>query len=592
MSLTEEEAAKIILIRSVEECDPRAFSEELRTHAFVAAKQAQPGLDSVKRYAAYLFERLSPAYQSIPHLVNVPTPWTVPICGTALILGFGTNLLGPAETLHVVRNPVFIVVAWNLLVYIALLAVLIAGVGNLRSSLHEGRAPAAPNPSHSRSVLRYLLPGIWQFFHRMVFGFHEQKNLAQVTRRFSYHWFSAAGALVVARWRRLLHLAALSLAAGAVAGMYFRGLFQGYRVIWASTFITDLQSVSTFIAVVFGPSLWLSKFLGLGLESEISVARLLTVAGDDADAWIHLFAITVAIAIFIPRFLLAYWQSRKINRMSNGIALPLDNYYGEVIEGPVRSMIEREVETEVKKLSAEIAKFVASSLYRERIVPKLRSFREQGGKIADLKRDLTATTEAFLPQLQSYIAVAAIPELQKSLSQRIGELLKSIGTSFVDIKDPQGVLDGLRMTSTDPSEINITHEFSRAVGLSVGTSIALAVATVGGGLGQELGLAIIATVLGTTGPIGFVIGLIAGTMLAAGAWWWGREKITEAVESATLPGAVVRTALWPSRFERLIDEGRQKCENTVRAEVDEKLLAMAPKITTEILIRVRLLWQG
>ena len=75
-----------------------------------------------------------------------------------------------------------------------------------------------------------------------------------------------------------------AVAAGAVAGMYFRGLFQGYRVIWASTFITDLQSVSTFIAVVFGPSLWLSNFLGLGLESEISVARLLTVAGDDADA--------------------------------------------------------------------------------------------------------------------------------------------------------------------------------------------------------------------------------------------------------------------------------------------------------------------
>jgi membrane protein implicated in regulation of membrane protease activity len=140
--------------------------------------------------------------------------------------------------------------------------------------------------------------------------------------------------------------------------------------------------------------------------------------------------------------------------------------------------------------------------------------------------------------------------------------------------------------------LNLSNDFSRAIGLSVGTSIALVVAAVGGGIGQELGIAVIATVLSTSGPIGFLIGLIAGAVIAAGAWWLGKEKITESIENISLPGAVVRTALWPSRFQRLVDEARQKCQDSVRAKVDEKLTTVVPKITTEILIRVRSLWQA
>jgi hypothetical protein len=81
-------------------------------------------------------------------------------------------------------------------------------------------------------------------------------------------------------------------------------------------------------------------------------------------------------------------------------------------------------------------------------------------------------------------------------------------------------------------------------------------------------------------------------VVAAGAWWLGKEKIAEAVETIHLPAAVVRTALWESRFQRLADDGRKKCEDSVRVEVDERLKALQPRITTEILSRVRSLWQG
>jgi hypothetical protein len=606
MALTEDVAAKIVLIRSIEECDPRAFSEELRAQAFIVAQGAEPGLSSIERYAARLFEHLSAWYQSILQLAKIPAPWTLPVCFVAFLLGLATNLLGPAQHIHVIRNPIFILIAWNLLVFLALFGLFLrrkiktAQLPNV--SRGQNSLPAAENVQALRSssrnnqykapwVVKYLLPGAWHFFHRMIFAVHEQKNLAQIMRRFSHHWLSVAGALVVARWRRLLHLGSVFVATGAVAGMYFRGLFQGYRVVWDSTFIVEQESVATFIRVLFGPSLWISNLFGLGLANEISVARLLTPEGDEADGWIHLFAISVLVAVIVPRLALAAWQSSRIDRLSRNIGLPLDRYYGEVIEGPIRLLIEKEVAAQAQTFSAKVAGFVASKLYDEQIVPKLISFRERGGRIADLKSELTSTTVAFLPKIQSFITDTAIPELQLALSQRLGEVLKSIGTSFIDVKDPQIAFEELSIFAAGRTELKISNEFSRAIAFSVGTSIALAIATVGGGIGEQLGIAIIATVLGTTGPIGFLIGLVAGAVIAAGAWWFGKEKITETVEHVLLPGAVVRTALWQSRFQRLLAEAREQCEESVRAKVDENLQTLIPQITNEILLRLRRLRQ-
>lgn len=601
MALTEDAAAKIVLIRSIEECDPRAFSEELRAQAFVAAQDAEPGLSSIERYAARLFEHLSPWYQSILQLAKIPAPWTFPVCFAAFLLGLATNLLGPAQQIHVIRNPIFVLIAWNLLVFLALFVLFLRRkiktqqvtnvvpaantVESLRSSLrnHQSKVPW---------VVKYLLPGVWHFFHRMIFAVHEQKNLAQIIRRFSHHWLSVAGALVVSRWRRLLHLGSVFIATGAVAGMYFRGLFQGYRVMWDSTFIVDQESVATFIRVLFGPSLWISNLVGLGLANEISVSRLLTPGGDEADGWIHLFAISVFVAVVLPRLALAAWQSSRLARLSDNIALPLDHYYGEVIEGPIRLLIEKEVGVQAQTFSAKVAGFVASKLYDEQIVPKLILFRERGGKIADLKSELTSTTLAFLPKIQSFITDTALPELQLALSQRLGEVLKSIGTSFIDVKDPQIAFEELSIFPAGRTELKISNEFSRAIAFSVGTSIALAIAAVGGGIGEQLGIAIIATVLGTTGPIGFLIGLVAGAVVAAGAWWFGKDKITETVEHILLPAAVVRAALWQSRFQRLLAEAREKCEESVRAKVDENLQTLIPQITDEILLRLRRLRQS
>lgn len=319
MTLTEDAAAKIILIRSVEECDRDFFSDSLLVEALAAASNVAPGLGWVKTRAQFLFDQLSSAYQSVLHLAKLPTPVTLPVCFIALVLGFATNLLGPAEKIHVVRNPVLLLVAWNLLVYLILFLVLLVKPRKRNSVSSSSSKPGAQqstnNPQkeaaeaklHIPRLVQFLLPGLWHFFHRAALSVSEKKKFADVVRRFSANWYAVAAHLVVARWEIMLHLGALFLATGAVAGMYFQGLFQGYQVIWSSTFITGQPSVVAFVHFLFGPSLLVSDLLGFGLGGAIDAVRLLSPQGDQAAAWIHLFSITVMIIIVIPRAALAAW---------------------------------------------------------------------------------------------------------------------------------------------------------------------------------------------------------------------------------------------------------------------------------------------
>src|SRR5215470_3158332 len=155
MALTEDAAAKIILIRSIEECDRKFFSDSLLVDAFAAARSMAPGLGWVKARAQFLFDHLSPTYQSVIHLAILPTPLTLPVCLIALVLGFATNLLGPAEKIHVVRNPVLLLVAWNLFVYFVLFLVFLTKPGkkNLTVSSSSNRVDAKPSTNNPQGAV-------------------------------------------------------------------------------------------------------------------------------------------------------------------------------------------------------------------------------------------------------------------------------------------------------------------------------------------------------------------------------------------------------------------------------------------------------
>jgi hypothetical protein len=596
MSLSQEQIAKIILIRSIEEGDPKALPENTPAAVLDAMGQGHIGIDWLERRASYLFERLSTRYRLLIELASIPAQWTVPLCVAAFLMGAAVNLLGPVQEIHVVRNPVFLLVIWNLCVYLALLlARLLARAGfsadPAKSATKVSQDGTVPPRSEMKPswTLRLVLPRLWHFFLRMTSGFREPKTYGEVVRRFSANWLEVGAALSTARWKAMLHLGALMIAMGAIGGMYLRGLFQDYRVSWASTFITREESVEQLVKIVFGPSLFVARLARLDLADQISVARLFSPQGDAADGWIHLFAITVVLAVVLPRALLALWQRRKIGALTRGLSLSLDDYYGPLIEAPLRSAMGKQVEIAALRFAGDMAGFVGTALYEQRIVPALSAFRESGGKIADLNAQLRAVGEAFLPELKAYIATSAAPAFQKDLSARAGELIKSMGADF-NIGDPGSAFDDVRVAMTQRAQAGIADPLSAAVGVSVAASMSLTFAAVGGGLGSELGIAIISTLLGTTGPVGFVIGLVGGAVAAGAALWLGKDSVAAAVHNLPLPAAVVKTALWESRFQRLIAEGRAQCEESVRLEAARRLNALQPEITDAIVARARSLW--
>ena len=75
-----------------------------------------------------------------------------------------------------------------------------------------------------------------------------------VARRFWSLWLDAAGALPATALRRLFHASAAALSVGAVAGMFVRGVFFDYAMVWRSTFIRDPASVALALRAALGPA--------------------------------------------------------------------------------------------------------------------------------------------------------------------------------------------------------------------------------------------------------------------------------------------------------------------------------------------------
>jgi hypothetical protein len=207
----------------------------------------------------------------------------------ALGAGFGaaTDALGPGERfVNLLALPVWGVVAWNLVVY-GLLA-----WGAL------ARAPAG-------GALRRAVQG-WL-----------GRDAAP----------AAAAPLNEARAALLLHAAAAAFAVGLLAGMYVRALVFDYRAGWQSTFL-DGAAVHAWLATLLAPA---SALSGIALPDAAALQTMRVVPGQVASAsaapWLHLYAVTLALLVIVPRTLLALWQGARVARLARRFPIDLTAPY-------------------------------------------------------------------------------------------------------------------------------------------------------------------------------------------------------------------------------------------------------------------------
>lgn len=228
----------------------------------------------------------------------------------AFVAGVATDAIGPAQRINVLAPPLLVLLAWNLLVYAAMLG---------RAAARRGGGATSPGP-FARQIARAA---------RAVALGRGIERLTPPLAGFARDWTLASAGLTASRVARMLHTAAAALAAGALFGMYLRGFALEYRAGWESTFL-DASAVHAILSFVLGPAAAISG-IALPDAGALAAIRSTMSPGENAARWIHLYALTMALFVIVPRAFMALAQFLLERRLANNFPLPLDDSYFQAI---------------------------------------------------------------------------------------------------------------------------------------------------------------------------------------------------------------------------------------------------------------------
>jgi hypothetical protein len=314
--MDEQAARDVALVRALESGDAEhaVLSADDRRYAsraagelahWQAADQRRPPTAELflTRRAGLLLDRLGerePALRALRHprwhaWVGLALP------AAALVIGVLTEQIADRQHVNVLAFPLLGILVWNLVVY---------GLMLLRPLLGSTLGPVRRWVGALGRTKTAALPG----------------TLSRPAARFVGHWAALAAPLANARAGRVLHLAAALFALGAVLGLYLRAFAFEYRIGWESTFLTA-STVHGILQFVLGPA---AALLGMPFPSPeaVSAMRITEGAGGaDAGPWIHLYAVTVGLAVVAPRLLMSAFAGWRERQFANAFRFDLGEPY-------------------------------------------------------------------------------------------------------------------------------------------------------------------------------------------------------------------------------------------------------------------------
>jgi len=354
------DAQLVLLVGAFEEADDegRLLTPRERERASAAALSAageEPGPFLIARarlLAAHLDEQV-PGLHRLLSSSRLGAGLTSFVIGAALLAGLATNALGPDGHIHVLRRR--------------------HGVSEASSSQRTSSAsnPADPGHASSSSQIDEPKPSVRTEhsgppFNETPDGSKHASPVSHALRRsggwvasvagwllerapgrslvrdvklhavagfgmsrYLSSWRRVALPLVAARLARLLHVGAFCLVLGAVIGMYVRGLGVSYQAGWESTFL-DAPAVQTLLNVFLGPA---AALLGWTIPD---VAPMSLSQPDGAAVWIHLYAVTGALFVLLPRLILALLATRRVRCLALDLPVPLDGGLLNRLLSPLR----------------------------------------------------------------------------------------------------------------------------------------------------------------------------------------------------------------------------------------------------------------
>lgn len=307
ISLDERSARQVLLLRAYETAEPpdSAWTTEDRDWATRVARASLPEDPAPERFIAerarHAMQRLAPRETGVRAALAAHFAggaWVAVAVVLGLLLGLAVDHIGPAQRINLLAPPIWALVAWNLLVYLALLLkpLLGKGPGRLRRWLRARWQPKG---------------GRW--------GRHA--TLA----RFAADWARVAAPLDGARAALVLHLGSAALALGVIVGMYVRGLVLDYSAGWESTFL-GAETVHGLLSVLLAPA---SALTGIPIPDATALAAMQVGPARPAQAsaapWLHLYAATLALFVIAPRLVLALLARLQVWRLHRRLPLAADD---------------------------------------------------------------------------------------------------------------------------------------------------------------------------------------------------------------------------------------------------------------------------
>lgn len=207
------------------------------------------------------------------------------LAALAFALGFASDAFTAQGRINLLPPALLGLLAWNLVVYVWL------AIEGLRGSARPGALRRA-----LEHVLRRLGPRDAAL-----------RDATQHARGDAHRLLLLCAAL--------LHVAALAWALGALASVYWHGVFLEYLAGWSSTFIRDPATLHALLSVLLWPA---TALAGATLPDAAELARLRFSLGpgENAARWIHWYALTTLCAVVLPRALLALVALQHARRLA------------------------------------------------------------------------------------------------------------------------------------------------------------------------------------------------------------------------------------------------------------------------------------
>jgi hypothetical protein len=320
--MNEQVARRVTLVRSIETADIKheVLSDDDRMYASRSARElaqwsAADGkspltLDHfLEQRSEQILKRLAertPAFRAFLHRRPLLPLLSALLPLLALIAGAAIDHIADPHRVDLLSAPLLLIIGWNLLVYVILLAWLVL--------------PSRRTGWVGPELMRRLSTGKATLPRKLP------APLTAALGQYTLDWTQLSWKLTHARLSRTMHLSAAAFAIGAVISLYARGLLTQYAAGWESTFL-DAGQVHALLSKLFAPALLLFPIDGFSV-ADVQALRFVQEPSSAGGArWVHLYAATLLLLVILPRLLLALFAGWRAARLVRRFPLDLQQPY-------------------------------------------------------------------------------------------------------------------------------------------------------------------------------------------------------------------------------------------------------------------------